>query len=109
VTHPAREPLHIEWQNSDSGRIVLIAASAISDSSATAVCLCLEKAAKGAFTIPPDLLAHLPLSRQTPGQPPARLTLISWPSKLDAPFKARGLVNGEAVSISIAQSAILLR
>lgn len=109
VIHSTRESLHLEWRTPHSERLVLVAASAISASSATAVCLCLEKASKSAFTIPKDLLAHLPLSRQTPGQPAGRITLISWPLQLDSPIKATGLTNGEAISVSAAQSAVLFR
>ncbi|MBS1828490.1 MAG: hypothetical protein JST93_24495 [Acidobacteria bacterium] len=109
VIHSTRESLHLEWRTPESQRLVLVAASAISATSATAVCLCLEKASKGAFTIPKDLLAHLPLSRQTPGQPAGRITLISWPEKLEYPINAKGLTNGEAISVSAVQSAILFR
>lgn len=109
VIHSTQESLNLEWRTPHSQRLVLVAVSAVSSTSATAVCLCVEKASKGSFTMPEDLLAHIPLSRQTPGQPPGHITLISWPEKLEYHIKATGLINGEAISISATQSAVLFR
>lgn len=106
VIHSTQESLHIEWRTPITQRLVLAAASAISATSAATICLCLERASRREITIPAELMRHLPLSRQTPGQPPGSITLISWPEKLEAPIRSRGLVNGEAIGISVAQAAV---
>ncbi|MBL8173919.1 MAG: IPT/TIG domain-containing protein [Bryobacterales bacterium] len=109
VIHSTAAPLTVEWRTPDSNRLVLAAASAISPTLSTAVCLCLQTAARGTVTIPQDLMAHLPASRQTPGQPPGRVTLISWPQQMPPPIRARGLVNSESIAISVTQSGVLFR
>jgi hypothetical protein len=84
----------VHWRGAGRGQLMLIVARNVDQiTTAIGMCLCVERAEAGHFTIPPAMLANIPISRDMPGEPYDELVLGSFPAKPQR-FAAKGLDGG---------------
>jgi uncharacterized protein (TIGR03437 family) len=93
-------PLPIHWRGAAADRLIIMLATNVDQiTTAIGTCLCAARAGAGQFTIPPALLANLPVSRDMPGIPYDRLFVASLPAKTAPPMKAPGLEGGAVFNL----------
>ncbi len=78
--------LTVHWRNNASNALVVIAAKNVDQlTTAIGACLCTARATGGQFTIPPEILANIPISRGAPGERQDELLVGALVSKPIAP------------------------
>jgi uncharacterized protein (TIGR03437 family) len=61
--------LTVHWRNSGSTALMIVAAKNVDQlTTAIGACVCTARAGAGQFTIPPEILANMPISRGAPGE-----------------------------------------
>jgi uncharacterized protein (TIGR03437 family) len=93
-------PLTVHWSGLAGDRTALILATNV-DKITTAIgtTLCAAPAAAGQFTIPAEMLADLPESKDIAGAPYDQLFVISMPLKTAPLIQARGIDGGALISV----------
>lgn len=92
-----RRPLVLHWRPIPAGRIMILATNVDQITTAMGMCLCVAEGGAGRFTVPPAVLANVPLSRDIPGVPFDQLfvsSLVTGPS-----FQAAGVNAGAVASL----------
>jgi uncharacterized protein (TIGR03437 family) len=78
--------LTVHWRHSGTTALMIIAAKNVDQlTTAIGACLCTARAAAGQFTIPPEILANMPISRGAPGERRDELLVGALVSKPIAP------------------------
>jgi uncharacterized protein (TIGR03437 family) len=89
----------VHWRGAGRGQLMLIVARNVDQiTTAIGMCLCVAHAEAGHFTIPPAMLANVPISRDLPGEPFDELVLGAFPAK-PREFHAPGIEAGFLIPV----------
>jgi hypothetical protein len=92
--------LTVHWRNAASDALIIIAAKNVDQlTTAIGACLCTARATAGQFTIPPEILANIPISLGAPGERPEQLAVGALVSKPIAAKDLDGLGAGVIFSL----------
>jgi hypothetical protein len=90
----------VHWRNASPDHLMVMMGNNVDqESTAVGTVVCVAPASRGEFTIPPQLLANIPLSKDVPGVRYDQLYLSSMSAKPSATIHATGLQNGSVISL----------
>jgi uncharacterized protein (TIGR03437 family) len=102
--------LTVHWKGADSAQLmVLLATNVDKVSTAIGSCMCTASAAAGHLTVPADLLANIPASRDMPGPPYDQLHLASVSAAPRGALTAPGMDSVVAAAVYVAGRFVQFR
>lgn len=89
----------LHWRGASSGQLMVIVARNVDQlTTAIGMTLCVARASEGQFTIPAEMLANIPLSRDFPGPPFDELVIGALPQRVPD-IHAAGINGGFIISM----------
>jgi hypothetical protein len=89
----------LHWRGASGNQVIVIVARNVDQlTTAIGLTVCVAKASAGQFTVPAEMLANIPISRDLPGTPFDELVIGALPQRLPS-VRASGISGGFVISL----------